>query len=536
MSQREWVKLRKKYIFWLNSTKLKKIFSENFVIDNYSIWWSTKIVDKDNVLDQEWFKNFRDLALYNRKIIKVISILSFLKLLRRFFLQIYKIFILKFFFKKNNITISDYVNCYLSDDTNIVKYKNFYIDRQYSIAPIKNIKNNCYLIKFEKINFNYLKNNIKKNKYRSLKTHYFILENYIKITDVIRIYFIVITFYYKLNKIIKKKNSFFKIDNKDFSSVLKPLLLESFFGSLQKSILYGIGLKRFLDKKKIRNLITYGEFFPGQRSLYHYPSISLNRPLIISIQHAVYSKNNFFYNITKKEFSKKNESLLHSPKPDVFFTQGTKYFNFLKKIFPYKQNIFVIGSFKNDLINQKKIIKKIHLSILQLRKKYKYLILICPAMGDEDDIINFFNQLTLDDFFFLIVPHSYYIEQTINKFNANFKNKYLILSDVFSRDIFCYIDYVVAGYSSVIYEAIIKKKKVFRIISDTYISIFDNPEFNILTLINPKKFNDSILKIQTKPYKMIKKIEREVFYNFDEKTYFRFLKKLSTINKKIYLN
>ena len=537
MKQQEWTKIRKKYIFWLSTTKLKKIFSENFVIDNYSTWWSTKLVDKDIILDQSWFRNFKDLFFYNKIIIKKnIIYLLFFKLFIKFLLQFFKIFILKFFFKKTKFYKSNYTNCYLSDDINIIKYQNNNIDRQYGIAPMNTIKNNCYLIKLEKINLNYLLSIIKNNKFRSLKADYYILETYIGIFDAVRIYYLLIIFYIKLNKIMKKDNSFFKIDNKDFSTVLKPLLLDSFFGYLQENMLRGIALRKFLDLIKVNNLITYGEFFPGQRSLYHYSRISINRPLVISIQHAVYSKNNLFYNITKKEFSKKNESLLYSPSPDVFFTQGLKYFNFLKKIFPHNSNIFPIGSFKVDLINYKKKILKKKNYILKIKKNYKYLILICPAMGDEDNIINFFNKLILCDFFFLIVPHPYFIKQTTNKFNINFKNKYLIIQNVLSRDIFDYVDYVVCGYSSITYEAILEKKKVFRVSDNSYINIFDNPDFDILTLNNPKGFINAISKIRTPSYKAIKKIENEIFFNADGRTHLRFLKQLRKINKNIYLN
>ena len=66
----------------------------------------------------------------------------------------------------------------------------------------------------------------------------------------------------------------------------------------------------------------------------------------------------------KIEFDKNDNSLFYSPKPDIFLTQGIKYFKRLKKIFPYKK-VYPVGSFKYELADYKfnKIMvkKKAHL-------------------------------------------------------------------------------------------------------------------------------------------------------------------------------
>ena len=58
------------------------------------------------------------------------------------------------------------------------------------------------------------------------------------------------------------------------------------------------------------------------------------------------------YCLDKREFSNKNDFLNFSPSPDIFLTQGEKYFNKLKKIFP-KKKIKQIGSLKLGIQNIK---------------------------------------------------------------------------------------------------------------------------------------------------------------------------------------
>ena len=63
----------------------------------------------------------------------------------------------------------------------------------------------------------------------------------------------------------------------------------------------------------------------------------------------------FFLILTKRFFSK-NYSSFFSPKPDIFFTQGARYYNVLKNIFE-EEKIFCLGSLKPEL-NKFQIEKK----------------------------------------------------------------------------------------------------------------------------------------------------------------------------------
>ena len=119
-----------------------------------------------------------------------------------------------------------------------------------------------------------------------------------------------------LNNALKKKN-YFIINRKDCRPALEPLLINSFFGSIQFYLLNGISLKNFNTIYKFKNFINYLEFFPSSRSVYYFLK-SESSSKIISINHANYSDNMLAYAIRKKEFSEKKDYLNYSPSPDIF--------------------------------------------------------------------------------------------------------------------------------------------------------------------------------------------------------------------------
>ena len=225
------------------------------------------------------------------------------------------------------------------------------IDRQYGLATTKNKEKNIYLIKLDNnlnIIFSFLS---RKKKLRKLPVDYFVLNKYVSLKDICNVYSQTIFLLIKLLFILKKKN-YFIIRNKDCSLALKPLLIESFFGDIQDSLIHAIAIKNFFKKNSYKNFVTYGEFYIGWRSVYHFIKKNLPSPKIIAINHGIYSDNNLFYALRKDEFDKNDNGLFYSPKPDVFLTQGIRYFKRLKKIFPYKK-VYPIGSFKYELANYK---------------------------------------------------------------------------------------------------------------------------------------------------------------------------------------
>jgi len=245
-------KTKKYYLNWLEKTQLRSIFSKNMIFDNFSIWWITKLVDKDNILDNNWYlklngilnnqkvepgnKNvFSNIILIFRLIKKFIAIIIFVTLVKIFFHDKYNSKI-----KKNN--------CFHSQFKHIVKMGKIYSDHQYSYAPLQNKMKNFFLVDLSnndfKIFFNLFKN---KNKLSQIPLDYCILNKYIYYRDIIKVYFTIFVLFFKLVFILRKKN-YFLINNKDCSSILKPFLLESFFGNIQDSLINA--LESILERKE----------------------------------------------------------------------------------------------------------------------------------------------------------------------------------------------------------------------------------------------------------------------------------------------
>ena len=52
-----WENTKNKYIFWLSQNDLRKIFSSRIKYDNMSLWWLTKLIDRDFINDNTWYYN-----------------------------------------------------------------------------------------------------------------------------------------------------------------------------------------------------------------------------------------------------------------------------------------------------------------------------------------------------------------------------------------------------------------------------------------------------------------------------------------------
>jgi len=519
---------KKYYLEWLEKTELRSIFSNNMTFDNFSIWWITKLIDKDNILDNNWYLKLNGI-LNNQKVEQgnkniFPNIILIFKLIKKFFAIIIFATLVKIFFhdKYNNKIKKN--NCFHSQFRHIVKMGKIYSDHQYSYAPLKNKIRNFFLIDLRnndfKIFFNLFKN---KNKLSQIPLDYCILNKHIFYRDIIKIYFTIFILYFRLVFILRKKNYFF-INNKDCSSVLKPFLLESFFGDIQDSLINATAVKNLFKEKKIDNFITYGEFFSGFRSVYRFVKLSSEHTKIISISHGIYSENNLFFSLNKKEFSKANDSLYYSPKPDIFLPQGIKHSKILKKTFPYKK-VYPIGSFKFDLadynFNKLEIVKKLN----KYKKKHnkKKIIVICTALNDERNIINFLNKCDLSDFFIVLSPHPYFIKESTLEFNNNFKYKFKVFNDLSTRKVISAADLVITGYTSVGFEVLLRKGKVLKV-SDSSSLDFSDQHDKIPLINNAKDFQKYLKRKNFVSSLKLKKVERDFFYKFDNKTHLRFWK------------
>ena len=51
----QWKKTKDIYFNWLINTGLRKLFAKNLYYENLSLWWLTKVYEKDALNNPEWF-------------------------------------------------------------------------------------------------------------------------------------------------------------------------------------------------------------------------------------------------------------------------------------------------------------------------------------------------------------------------------------------------------------------------------------------------------------------------------------------------
>lgn len=533
MTDNNWEKTRISYLNWFVKSDLRNIFSKRLKYKNYSLWWSTAFADRDIINDNAWYLNLHSI-LNNKNFFysnKFIYSKLVVKLIKRFLSDIFFNIAIKFIFNERNNNKKINSECYFSVERALFKYKNYFIDRMYGSSNLNS--KNSYLIHLDKnLDLIVKSGNIKK-KLSKLPGNFFLLEKHINIKDILLIYFFTIYSFFKLIFILKKKN-FFIIRNKDCSKILKPLLIESFFGNIQRSLLLGIATKNFLKKKKFSNFINYLEFYPNARAIYYFVKSEKNLPKVVSINHTVgFTQNRLFYSLDKREFSQNNNSLFYSPKPDIFFTIGDKYSKFLKLLLPYNKNIFAVGSSKNELTNLKA--KK----RLKTKKNTdrKDLLLIILGDGDYKDVVDILNKCNLEKLK-IIVKINPYIPKVgktdiISYFQKFFLFKFKELKSFSTREVIDFADIIITGgESSLSFEAVIRRKdlRIIRIFSGKYPPVSEK-ENAFFTIGNPKTLQKALTKKKIKKNSNLNKFTKDYFYLYDQrasKRYLKILEKLST--------
>ena len=175
-----WDKTRNNYINWLSQNKLKDIFLKDLKYKGFSLWWATKLVDRDNINDDSWYYNLHN-VLNKKKITR--NNINYFKLIFKLFKKFVKSLIfnlyVKIFFKKD-ANIKEIENCFFSFGIDLVTHKKYFIDRQYGKISFKNRKKNAYLISLNEDLFFIkkiitFKNNLKKTpcKYFFFRSLYF---------------------------------------------------------------------------------------------------------------------------------------------------------------------------------------------------------------------------------------------------------------------------------------------------------------------------------------------------------------------------
>ena len=188
----DWELTRKNYVNWLSFADLRKKISREIKYDELSIWWISKLMAKDNVNEQIWFKNLNS-KLHSKKTInekKINYFFLFLKCILNFFFKIISILMIKIFIKQKNINkLTKYRDAYYTVFSNYKYYKGHFIDRQYGL--INNIKN------YNKINIIELPENLDllknffsiKHKVKLLKNEFIIMNSRISFIEILKVYF-----------------------------------------------------------------------------------------------------------------------------------------------------------------------------------------------------------------------------------------------------------------------------------------------------------------------------------------------------------
>ena len=256
---KRWKNTRKSFVDWLSNSDLRKKFSDNIKYEDLSFWWLTLLMDKDNINQTTWYENLNKILNSKKNFFfndKVNYFLLTSLLVKKFVLKITSTLIIKFFFKNKikKVETNSIQNCFYAMYTNMVDYNNNFIDRQYGLASLKNVENKKYIVEIPE-NFYLIKNikNIKKN-LNNIPVDFLIVNQNIKIFDIVRVYYLCLIMFFKTLKLLKEKN-YFIINNKDCKGILEKKLLNSFFGSIQDQLLKGIALENSLNSILAKNFI-----------------------------------------------------------------------------------------------------------------------------------------------------------------------------------------------------------------------------------------------------------------------------------------
>ncbi len=517
---KNWDKTKHLFLNWLSNSQIKYIFINNFKYENLSLWWINNLTFKDSMIDNSWYKNLYNQTnnFKNRKIVKL-NKFQFLSLIKKFFFTLLFTILCKLTFKKEKQK-KQTTNCLLSFERNIAPYKKIHIERQYGSFQFQNKKDSRFLI-FLIPNLKTILHFKKKNRnFSSMNFSFSILNSYVSIFDIFRIYLFTLFSFLKLKLFFNKDNYFF-IKNVNCSQILKNLLESSFSGKIQDELIYGLALRRFLNDYKCSRFFNYCEFFNFSKSFYYFAKTSRNKIKIITINHFPYDKNNLFFSLHKKDFSHKKDFLKYSPKPDIFLTQGELYKKYLNKIFYSKKNIYAIGSLKSEL-NQFSVKKEKPKKIISYKKSKKKIISIFLSSNSHINIIDQLRFVDLTNFYLIIRPHPFLKDikqKIINEFTKKLNLNVDTAENLTSKDVMKLSHFIICDDSSSAIDAILfkkKKTKIFRIISNIEPPNFSDEQG--IPILGSKKEIENFLK-KKKSIKQTdkKRIIKDFFFKNDFK-------------------
>ena len=139
---KRWKKTRTAYVNWLAGTPLRLIFSKSIRINEFSLWWITKLVDKDIITDNKWYYQLNSVLNNEELVLKKNFFLFFYlitKLIKKLISNVAATILVKFIYIKKNKNLSK-LYCFYSHEMNIIPFKKIHLDRQYGLATTKNKK------------------------------------------------------------------------------------------------------------------------------------------------------------------------------------------------------------------------------------------------------------------------------------------------------------------------------------------------------------------------------------------------------------
>lgn len=189
-----WNSTREAYLNWLAENEIKSFFEENIRYDNISLWWETKLNQRDNISDANWYKKLN--LLLDRK-----SINEFAELKDSYKCQFYLflkdlvglLYVLIYSKTRTNNINSQNKIWFNIMDYNLETYKSCLVDRNYLNTPLHDKEfgyNTIYLLRTFISFKDILQSNVKA-KYASfvkLDRPFLVLDEYISIIDLIKIY------------------------------------------------------------------------------------------------------------------------------------------------------------------------------------------------------------------------------------------------------------------------------------------------------------------------------------------------------------
>lgn len=522
-----WKLTREIYINWLSDSKLRYVFSKKLKYEDLSLWWISKLMEKDNINETDWFEKLHNVFRGKKVKIKKSNFLYFfliIKLIKKFIIKIIFVSLIKILFQEKNKNIDIRKDCFYSLFSNLVEFKNYTIDRQYGTYSLKK-RNQIYFIdQEENLRLFYDFFRIRK-KLNNISFGYYLLNHHISFYDIIHVYYFTLKKLIILFQELKSKNYFY-IYKKNVENILREKLISSFFGPIQDQLLKGIALRKCLKKNNHVNFINCFDFHPQSRALYYFAKTSGVKN-VININHANYSENNIFFNFNKSDFSNKNSlDPFFSPQPDIYFCQGAKYSNKLRKILK-KTKIFTIGSLKIELNKSKIAIKRnSHKKFTNLKK---ILVILC-SLNDYKPFIKLLNQCNLSNFKIVVAPHPLKKKLTLRDFKNNFNNKFISNQYMDKSKLIKNCDYIIFGDTSLGLELSILGYNVFRVYDEEFIPTFDLDK-EVPTATNSKMIENFLRKKSINQKSSF--IEKNYFYKYDKSASRRFEKLFRNFNFKV---